>query len=133
MSTKFSTKTLQSISEIGAPVSSEELDAYKFITEVDDKSLKINTILSTWSNQQNEERKIRKVFALALLICLFFQIIIINTTFFLIGFNVLIISQWLANTFILAVFAEIVSMSYIVLKYLFPRSSNELVSLIAKL
>ncbi|UOQ74036.1 hypothetical protein [Hymenobacter cellulosilyticus] len=62
-----------------------------------------------------------------------FQILLVNTCFFLIGFNVLHVDADLSKIFVLAVFAEIVSMVLIVLRYLFPQVGTEFLQLIKEL
>lgn len=121
------------VNKIGPPISSPELDTYRAISEISDKSHKLRTVLASWEGQQSEERRLRKVFAWALLVVLFLQILIINVTFFLIAYHSIEITPWVSNTFIISVFSEVVSMTFIVIRYLFPKVGMEFLSLIEKL
>ncbi len=89
--------------------------------------------MDAWREQHSEERKMRKEFATAIIVALFAQILIINTSFFLIGFNVIVVPQWVATTFIVSVFTEIISMTMLVLRYLFPKVGSEVRKLIKNL
>lgn len=119
---------------VGEPVNSAELvDAYSKFRDVENTGQKFKIILTAWEVQQKEERNLRRKFALAILIVLLVQIMAINVAFFLIGFKKMEVEKWVATTFIIAVFSEIVSMTLIVLRYLFPKASKELMELVQKL
>lgn len=112
------------IKEIGSEVTSEDIDTYRQFREIQDKSYKLNIIVDAWKIQQREERKLRNIYAGWLLAFLFVQMILINISFFLIGQEILKIEKWVANTFIIAVFTEIVSMIMVIIRYLFPKSGS---------
>ncbi|MBF9143748.1 hypothetical protein [Hymenobacter properus] len=127
------------IEEIGEAVHSDsELDekkisGYERVTKAKDQSFKLQTLVGAWQRQNKAERKLRQKVAWCILVALGIQIILVNTTFFLIGFGVIKAEENLAKIFILAVFAEIVAMVLIVLRYLFPRTGNEFLQLIKEL
>jgi hypothetical protein len=121
------------VKEIGDPVTPDQLDIYGKYKKISDKSFRLRTIVQAWNDQQNEDRKMRKAFAIAILIALFLQLLIINAAFFLIGFNIINVPHWVASTFIVSVFTEIISMTMLVLRYLFPKVGTEVMSLIKKL
>lgn len=127
------------VEEIGEAVySNKELDekkisGYERVTKAKDQSFKLQTLVSAWQRQNKAERKLRQKVAWCILVALAIQIILVNTTFFLIGFKVIAVDENLAKIFILAVFAEIVSMVLIVLRYLFPITGNEFLQLIKEL
>jgi hypothetical protein len=75
----------------------------------------------------------RKTYATALLAGLGVQMLLVNAAFFLIGFKLLQVEQWIANTFIMAVFAEIAGMTFFVIKYLFPKVSSDVLATLEKL
>lgn len=127
------------VEEIGEAVhSNDELDekkiaGYERVTKAKDQSFKLTTLVNAWQRQNKAERKLRQKVAWCILAALALQIILVNTTFFLIGFGVISIDEGLAKIFILAVFAEIVAMVLIVLRYLFPQIGNEFLQLIKDL
>ncbi len=121
---------VQSIQE---PVTSDQLDMYAKWQDVSDKSYKLRTIVKAWEGQNAEERRMRKGFAIAIIIALFAQIIFINVAFCLIGFQKIEVSEWVANVFVVSVFTEIVSMTLLVLRYLFPKIGSEVMNLIKDL
>lgn len=67
---------------IGDPVTPEEINSYRQRKEIDDRSFKLREVTSSWSTQQQEERKLRISFAWFLLIGLFSQILIMDFCFF---------------------------------------------------
>lgn len=121
------------IRSVGTSVTSDDLDTYKTYNEVQNTNQKYKIILEAWEAQHREERDLRRKFAIAIFIVLLLQIVAINVTFFLIGFKKMEVEEWVATTFIIAVFSEIVSMTLIVLRYLFPKASKELMELVQKL
>lgn len=123
----------EKVVSLGAPVTSDEVDTYGRLQEIRDKSKKQSTILAAWENQHKEERKLRKTYASWLLIGLFFQMLLVNAAFFAIGFKLIQVDIWVANAFILAVFSEIASMTFFVIKYLFPKVSSDVLATLEKL
>lgn len=121
------------ISEIGSEVTSKDLESYGKLKEIEDRSFRLRKIIDAWEKQHTEERNMRKGFAKAILFALFIQIVSINIAFFLIGFNKIHVEQWVANTFIIAVFTEISAMVFAIVKYLFPEKGNEILQLLVKL
>lgn len=127
------------VEEIGEAVySNKELDekkisGYERLTKAKDQSFKLQTLVGAWQRQNKAERKLRQKVAWCILVALGIQIILVNVTFFLIGFKEIVVDENLAKIFILAVFAEIVSMVLIVLRYLFPITGNEFLQLIKEL
>ena len=109
------------VASVGDPVTSDEIVTYRQLREIEDRSYQLRTIVGAWETQQAQERMLRRSYAGWLLVLLFFQVIVINVVFFLIGLKYLIVEEWLAKTFIIAVFAEIAAMTLVVVRYLFPR------------
>lgn len=119
--------------DVGSPVTSEEIDAYTRLQSVQDRSAKLRTILDAWERQHSEERKLRKTYAAALLWGLLVQALLVNFAFFALGFQLIVVEPWIANSFILAVFAEIAGMAFFVIKYLFPKVSSDVLGTLEKL
>jgi len=118
---------------IGGEVRPEDVDVYRRLREIEDKSYKLRTVLEARERQQSEERALRQGYAKKLLIALFAQMGLVNIAFFLIGFRWLAVEVWVANTFIMAVFGEIAAMALIMIKYLFPEVGSDVLGLIEKL
>jgi hypothetical protein len=118
---------------IGPSVSSEDIDAYGRWRDIENKSYKLQKLLEAWERQHTEERAMRKTYATALLVALGIQMLLVNSAFFLIGFGLLRVEQWVANTFIMAVFGEIAGMTFFIIKYLFPKVSADVLSTVEKL
>jgi len=121
------------VSQVGDPVTSDQLAIYEKLQGMSDKSYKLRTIVNAWEGQNTEERRMRRGFGIAIIVALFIQIIVINAAFFLIGANKITVTQWVANTFIISVFTEIVSMTLLVLRYLFPKVGSDVMKLIENL
>jgi len=109
------------------------VDTYGRLQEIFDKSAKLQRILEAWERQHTEERSMRRTYAKWLLIALFIQAFIVNVAFFAIGFGYLTVSEWVANSFILAVFGEIAAMTFFIIKYLFPKTSADVLATLEKL
>lgn len=121
------------IVKVGPSVTSKEVDVYSKLQETADKSTKLRTILEAWERQHSEERKLRRTYATAMLWGLFAQAMLVNVAFFALGFRWITVEPWVANSFILAVFAEIAGMAFFVIKYLFPRVSSDVLATLEKL
>ena len=117
----------------GASVTKDDVDVYARIHEVENKSYKLRRVLAAWEHQHSEERALRKTYAKWLLVILSVQALLINVAFFLIGFGWLVVEQWVATSFIVAVYGEVAAMTLIVVKYLFPDVRPDVLNLIEDL
>ena len=108
------------VTTIGSQVTSEDVDVFAKIRAVEDSSHRLRVVLSAWEKQQTEDRQQRKTFASWVLRALFAQMFFVNLAFLAIGWGWLDVDEWVGATFIAGVFAEIVGLAAIVLKYLFP-------------
>jgi hypothetical protein len=89
-----------------------------------------SSIINAWRQQQIQDREMRRVYANWLMVVMSLQIVLINVIFVLIGLAILKFEQWTANVFITAVFAEISAMVLLVVKYLFPATTDKILDLI---
>lgn len=121
------------VAEIGSAVTSDDIDTYRQLREIEDRSYKLKIVLDAWKAQKKEERNWRNIYAGVLLGFLFIQIIVVNISFFLIGVGKLEIEKWVANTFIIAVFGEVASMTLVIVRHLFPKTGDEFPKIIDKL
>lgn len=119
--------------DVGAAVTDADVDSYARITDIQDKSSRLRALVQAWEKQQREERKMRKDYAERMLWGLVGQGLLVNLAFFGIGFGWLEIEKWVATSFILAVLAEISGMTLLILRYLFPKESTDLLATIQKL
>lgn len=111
------------VESIGRQVTSDDIDTYARLTQIEDTSYRIRMIVEAWAKRQTEERALRLQYAKWLLIALSLQVALVNITFFLIGLNVLSVEKWVATSFILGVFAEVTGMTLVVIRYLFAQPS----------
>lgn len=121
------------VAKIGRAVTSGDVDVYRHVREIEDKSYKIRTIVSSWEGQQKEERQLRRGYAKWLLVALLAQMFLVDVAFFLIGCGLISVDRWVAESFIIGVFGEVATMTLIVVKYLFPETGSQILSLIEKL
>ncbi|NDV63360.1 hypothetical protein G0Q06_12920 [Puniceicoccales bacterium CK1056] len=121
------------ISSIGDDVSSDDLDSFLAVSEENRKFEKLKQVLDSWSETEDQDRDLRKRYAGYLVIFLLIQLFVIDVGFFFIGFNIIDVSPWVANTFIVSSFAEISGMVYLIVRYLFPDSKTKLLDLINQL
>lgn len=114
------------VEDLGNPVTSSDVDSYGRLKQIEDRSHQVRTIVKAWKDQQIQERAMRERYARYLIAGMGLQALLINVVFILIGANVLSFEPWTSRTFIMAVFADIAGMVLIVVKYLFTRSSDNL-------
>ena len=108
------------IESIGSTVTNEDIAIYERIRRIEDSSYRLRTVVEAWEKQQTEERNLRSRYAKWLVIVLSLQVVVINIAFFLIGFGLINIEEWVASSFIVSALLEISSMIFVVVRYLFP-------------
>jgi len=121
------------VTEVGREVLPEDVDTWRRLREIEDKSLKVRTILQAWERQHKEERALRRTYAKYLLVALFVQVAFVNMFLIALGMGWFKVEQWVANIFVVSVFGEIAGCALIVVKYLFPKVGTELFSILEKL
>lgn len=120
----------QGVVEVGGPVTSEQIDNLGKIQDIQERVKHHRTIVNAWKQQQDQDRKMRKMYANWLMGVMSVQVVAINVIFVLIGCGVLKFEQWTANTFLTATFAEITALILLVVKYLFPATTDRILALI---
>jgi hypothetical protein len=116
--------------EVREPVTSEDINNLGKLQEIQERVKHHRTIVSAWKQQQDQDRKMRKLYANWLMGAMSVQVIAINVIFVLIGTGTLKFEQWTANTFVTATFAEISALVLLVVKYLFPATTDRILDLI---
>jgi hypothetical protein len=117
---------------VGKPVTSSEVDTFGKLRQIRDRSHQIRTIIKAWRDQQAQDRKMRERYATYLILAMGIQAFVVNVVFVLMGCSVLTVEAWTANTFIMAVFAEIAAMVLIVVKYRFTPSSDKVLQFLGE-
>lgn len=92
---------------------------------LEDKRFKLINVLNIWRKTQKNERKLKKVVAYMILGGLATELIAGNTAFFLIGFGLFKVPEWVAQTFFIGMYAQIISVVLIVVKSLFPTPKSD--------
>jgi hypothetical protein len=72
----------------------------------------------------------RRQYATWLMVAMSLQSVAINVVFVLIGCGLLKFDAWTTNTFIISVFAELSALVLLVVKYLFPATTDKILDLI---
>lgn len=116
--------------EVGSPVTSEQIDNIGKLQNIQERIKHHRTIVNAWKQQQDQDRKMRKTYANWLMGAMSVQVAAINVIFVLIGCGILKFEPWTANTFIMATFAEISALVLLVVKYLFPPTTDRILDLI---
>jgi hypothetical protein len=106
-------------------LSSEDLNSYKIIADVQARRFKMQTILGIWKRSQDDERSLRRIVAYWVLAGLFVQLAAGNTAFFLYGFGIFEVPEWVAQAFFIGMYTQIVSIVLIVVKSLFPSPKTD--------
>ncbi len=118
------------VEEVREPVTNEQIDNIGRLQDIRERVKHHRTIVTAWKHQQEQDREMRKLYATWLMAAMSIQIVAINIIFILIGCKVLTFEPWTANTFVVAVFAEVGALVLLVVKYLFPAASDKILELI---
>ena len=119
----FSEPTKQMVTMV-RPEAVQSIDDLLKIQEATDKSHKLHAILDSWSKQQTEERKLRKLYAICFAILLALQTLIATAVFILAAIGLVSMTESQFNVFFISVFGEMVALVFIVTKYLFHRDGD---------
>lgn len=117
------------IRELG-PVEPSDVDALLRLRDSDERLSRLRTLVRAWEEQQREERKLRRTYALLLIIILVLELLAIFVAFFLIGTGQLTPPKWVGEGFLLAAFAQSTGLVLVVVKYLFPERSSDVLQLV---
>lgn len=114
------------IKSIADEVSSEEIEAYKEVTQAQDRRYKLEKILGVWEDLQQSERILRRNSAYVIFGALFIELILGNWAFFELGFGQkTILDPWIVKTFFIGMYTQIISIAMFVVKYLFPAPKQD--------
>ena len=119
----FSNTAQDSIAKVGGIKAKNINDLIK-MREATDKSYKIRRLIDSWAIQQSQERKLRKLYAVCFICFLAVQLFFMIVAFFLIGCQVIVVSDLQFNTFFISSFGEIISLVFVVTKYLFSKNDD---------
>lgn len=118
------------VEKVGGPVTSDQIDAIGKFQDIQERGKHHRTIVNAWKQQQDQDRKMRKLFATWLMIAMSLQVAALQMIFLLIGCGVLKFEEWTAKTFVMSVFAEVGGLVLLVVKYLFPATSDKILDLL---
>jgi hypothetical protein len=114
----------------GLPVEPSDVDAWLRVREADERLHRLETVIRAWEEQQREERSLRSIYAKVLIAILGAELAAIFAAFFLVGAGLLHPPQWMAEGFLLTGFLQSTGLVLIVVKYLFPERSSEVLRLV---
>ena len=116
--------------ELRGPITGDEVDQYGRLQGIRERAKHHRTIINAWKQQQDQDRKLRRLYANWLMIVMSAQVVAINVLFFLVGRKALAFDRWTINIFVTAVFAEVGALVLLVVKYLFPATTDRILDLI---
>jgi len=119
----FSDQTQSVIAGVSDSIPKSIDDIIK-VQEATDKSHKLHSLLYSWSTQQTQERRLRKLYAICFASFLGLQLIALNFAFFSIGSKTIVISEPQFNIFFGSMFGEITALVLIITRYLFPKHNE---------
>lgn len=128
MTSDESSNLVVSVGDEVSEMSDEERQA-----AIEARRQKLDAVLNAWRNESEGDRKMRRNYAYGLMVGLFIQGAVVNVAFFLIGTGYLNVDEWTSRTFIIAVFGELASMVFFIVKYLFSPADQGVLRLIEKL
>lgn len=71
---KPSASDQKAVKKIGKPVTSEEIDEFGKLKDINERSRHHRTIINAWKQQQDQDRKMRKMYATWLMVAMSGQI-----------------------------------------------------------
>ena len=111
-------------------ITTEEVANLSRLQDIRERARHHRAIVLAWRRQQDQDRRMRRVYANWLIGAMTVQIIAIHILFVLMGLGTLNVETTMASTFIVATFAEISALVLLVVKYLFPPTTDRLLDLI---
>lgn len=118
---------------IKSHVTSGQLETYRVINEIEQKRLKSLRVLGIWEQLQESERRLKTKVAWCILGAMFLELCVGNMAFYLIGSRAIAVDQWLAKTFIIGMYGQIISITVIVVKSLFPSPKSDVLTELNKM
>ncbi len=97
------------VSQIGTPVTSEEIDTFERLSRLQGRE-----------EGERGDRRLRLGYGITLLVLLSIQIISVTVFTFLIGLGYMQIDQWISTTFVGGTLGEVSGLAFLVVRYLFP-------------
>jgi len=86
---------------------------------------KFETILKTWQRAHHQEQRMKTWVAITIFALLGLEMGAVGVSFFFIGFKMLEVETWVAETFIGGIIVQIFGIATIVVKSLFPQKSTD--------
>ena len=102
------------VSSIGTPVTSEDIEVYDRLSQI-----------QTRGQEARGDYSLRIFYGRALLLLLFCQVMAVTTIAFLMGFDIIQLDRWVATTFVGGTLGEVVAMTLVVVRYLFPTGGRQ--------
>ena len=102
------------LSSIGTPVTSEDIEVYDRLSQI-----------QTRGQEARGDYSLRIFYGRALLVLLFGQVMAVTAIAFLMGFGVIRLDRWVATTFVGGTLGEVVAMTLVVVRYLFPTGGRQ--------
>jgi cation transport ATPase len=115
-------------SQISDYTDTEAINNYVLVVEARNKSHKITELTEAWKEYQKSERMLRKNIAYIVFSILSVEIIAGNVFFLFYGLKKITFPQWLATSFFVAMFVQVVSIVIVIINGLFPKPKEDFLS-----
>jgi len=89
------------------------------------KLRKVDELLKTWKEHQESEGKIRKEIARWVFLILCAELMVGNGAFILYGFKLLSFPEWLAVSFFIGMYVQVISVVMVVVNGVFPKPKED--------
>jgi hypothetical protein len=111
-------------------VKPEDVDYLLRARESEEHAARLRTVLASWEVQQKQERELRRWCARLLVQLMGLELLAIFVAFFLMAAGKLDPPRWTAEGFLLAAFGQSTGLVLVVVKYLFPDRSPDVLRLL---
>jgi hypothetical protein len=103
------------------PLTQEHLNTITTLSDVENDYEK----LKVWKDHQTNEKELKRLVAIFIMVILCFEVLVGNLAFFLYGFGILNFPRWVSETFFVGLFGQIVGLVLIIVKGLFPTPKED--------
>lgn len=120
------------VDRVGPDVRPSDVNDVLRLRESDARLSRLRVVLNAWELQQGQERSLRDTYAKAFLVALAIELALIFAAFFLSGLDIIKSEKWAVEAFLIAALTQTTGLALVIVKYLFPQRSTDLLQLVEK-
>lgn len=118
------------VTEVGSPLRPTDVDEFVRLQDASERLTHLRTFIRAWSQQQKEERALRKTYATALIAILASELALTFLAFYLLAFKVGTSGGTPLAAFLVTALVQSAALVMVVVRYLFPDRTADVLRLI---